>query len=124
MSDQLRAEEGINPEWECSPRQVQSLLQNPESGLVLVDCRTDAEWDQARIEGAVLIPLQEIHERVDELRPYDDARPLVVYCHHGRRSLRAAAILREAGLTGALSMAGGIDRWSVEIDASVPRYTK
>lgn len=124
MSDQVHPDAGINPEWECSPRQVRAMLQNSESGLVLVDCRTDAEWDQARIEGAVLIPLQEIHERIDELQPYDDSRPLVVYCHHGRRSLRAAAILREAGLTGALSMAGGIDRWSLEIDPAVPRYTK
>jgi rhodanese-related sulfurtransferase len=124
MSHGPGQEAGINPDWECSPRQVLAMLQNAESGLVLVDCRTDAEWDQARIEGAVLIPLQEMHERVDELRPYDDGRPLVVYCHHGRRSLRAAAILREAGMTGALSMAGGIDRWSLEIDSSVPRYTK
>lgn len=117
------AEEGINPEWECSPKQVRAMLDAGNSRLVLVDCRTEEEWDRARIEGAILVPLQEMHERIDDLRPYD-GQPLVVYCHHGRRSLRGAAILREAGMTGALSMAGGIDRWSLEIDASVPRYTK
>lgn len=123
MHREADAPNPINPEWECSPRQVQVMLSDNESGLVLVDCRTDREWEIAHIEGAILIPLAEMHERADELRDYS-GRPLVVYCHHGRRSLQAAAILREAGFRGALSMAGGIDRWSIEIDPSTPRYNK
>jgi rhodanese-related sulfurtransferase len=46
----------------------------------------------------------------------------VVHCHHGGRSLRVAHWLREQGFANAQSMAGGIDRWSQEIDPSVPRY--
>ncbi len=108
---------------ECTPRFVQTMLANPESGLVLLDCRTEEEWERARIEGAILIPLHELPERAHELDGYN-GRPIVVYCHHGRRSLRAAAILRAAGHGGALSMTGGIERWSDEIDPRVPRYTR
>ncbi len=108
---------------ECTPRTVRSMLANPESGIVLVDCRTEEEWDQARIEGAMLIPLHEMPERAHELDDYN-GRSIVIYCHHGRRSLQAAAILRAAGHERAMSMAGGIQRWSDEIDPTVPKYTR
>ena len=49
--------------------------------------------------------------------------PLVVFCHHGIRSLQVAGWLRSQGLEDAASMAGGIDRWSLEIDPTVPRYS-
>lgn len=123
MGQQGGSDPSLNAEWECSPRQAHAMLQSVEAGVVLVDCRTEEEWDQARIEGAILIPLAELHERAEELRHFE-GRPIVVYCHHGRRSLRATAILRDSGFPTAISMAGGIDRWSVEIDPSVPRYSK
>lgn len=88
---------------------------------LLLDCRTPAEHATARIEGALLLPLDQLGARAGELEPHED-RAIVVYCHHGVRSLRAAAILRAAGFERVTSMAGGIDRWSLEIDPSVPRY--
>ena len=52
-----------------------------------------------------------------------DEAPLIVFCHHGVRSLNVVHWLREQGVAACQSMAGGIDRWSLEIDPSVPRYS-
>ncbi len=90
---------------------------------LLLDVRTPAEVATACIESALLIPMQEIAQRVSELEPYrDDARPIVVFCHHGMRSLRVTAFLREQGFAQAVSMAGGIDAWSLAVDPAVARY--
>ena len=53
---------------------------------------------------------------------FEEAGEIVVYCHHGVRSLNAVAWLRAQGIEGARSMAGGIERWSAEVDPAVPRY--
>lgn len=87
----------------------------------LLDCRTPDEHATARIAGAVLIPMQELPERIGELAGREHA-PLVVHCHHGMRSLRVAKWLRDRGYTQAQSMAGGIDAWSEQVDPTVPRY--
>jgi adenylyltransferase/sulfurtransferase len=87
--------------------------------LQLLDVRQPVEHSIARIEGARLIPLAELPARVGELDP---ARPVVVHCHHGPRSLRAAQWLRAQGFARAASLAGGIDAWSIEVDPAVPRY--
>ncbi len=84
----------------------------------LVDCRQPDEWEICHIEGAVLIPLGELAERAGELDP---DRPVLVYCHHGVRSINGAMILESAGFT-ADSMRGGIDAWSLRIDPTTPRY--
>ncbi len=52
----------------------------------------------------------------------EEAEAVVLYCHHGIRSLDAVAWLRAQGVEGARSLAGGIDRWATEIDPRVPRY--
>ena len=49
-------------------------------------------------------------------------REIVVHCHHGLRSAAAAEELRAAGFTRVINLAGGIDRWSIEVDPAVPRY--
>jgi rhodanese-related sulfurtransferase len=89
--------------------------------VLLLDVRTPREHAVARIEGAALVPLQQLPARVEELRPYAD-RPVVTVCHRGMRSLQAAAFLRQAGFRDVRSMAGGIDLWSRAVDPSVPRY--
>ncbi len=73
------------------------------------------------IAGAKLIPMSELAARVAELSPRRDRR-IVVYCHHGGRSLRVANWLRGQGFDQTQSMAGGIDDWAVEIDRSLARY--
>lgn len=107
--------------WEISPRDARDLLDGPAARAVLIDCRTPEEHATARIEGSVLMPLAELPSRLAELSRLGD-RAVIVHCHHGVRSLRAAAVLREHGFDGAVSMAGGIDRWSLEVDPRVPRY--
>ncbi len=71
------------------------------------------------MEGAKLIPLGSLAANGGAL---ESAEEVVCYCHHGMRSLDAAAWLRSQGVEGAKSMAGGIERWSREVDPSVPRY--
>lgn len=109
-----------DPEMEVSPRETRRMLDEGED-VLLLDCRTPGEWETARIGGATLVPLQELASRLEELRPHED-REVIVYCHHGRRSLVAASLLRREGFARARSMAGGIDGWSAAIDSSVPRY--
>ncbi len=89
--------------------------------LLLVDCREPDEYALVRIDGAVLIPMQEIPQRMAEFAPHRDGR-IVVHCHHGGRSLRAANWLRQNGFPQAQSMAGGIDAWAAEIEPALPRY--
>ena len=107
MSDKLTIE----------PREVFEMMQRGEN-FVLLDCREPWESDAARIEGAELIPMRQIPGRLKEL-PRD--QPIVVYCHAGMRSFDVASWLKQQGVN-ALSMSGGIDRWSREVDPKVPRY--
>lgn len=87
--------------------------------LFLVDVREQWEYDLCRIAGAKLIPLGTLPANLNTLL---DADEVICYCHHGIRSLDAAAWLRQQGVESAKSMAGGIERWSVEVDPNVPRY--
>ncbi|HEX7122031.1 MAG TPA: molybdopterin-synthase adenylyltransferase MoeB [Gemmatimonadaceae bacterium] len=85
----------------------------------LVDVREPWEWNLTRLAGATLIPLGRLDELLGTL---DRSRETVVYCHHGGRSLRAAQRLMAAGFTRVANLEGGIDRWSVEVDPTLPRY--
>ena len=107
---------------EVTPRQVASwLAASGATGPVVIDCREAGELEICRIDGARWIPLGEIPAALDSLRGEAD-RGIVISCHHGMRSLRAARYLRQHGIDRAFSMAGGIEAWSMEIDPSVPRY--
>ncbi len=114
----------FRPDWEVTPRWYVQQLNQPGEPPLLIDCRRPEEWNVARIEGALLIPLHELVQRIDEVRDAlgPHARPIVIHCHTGRRSLQAASILRGFGFDRAFSMAGGIELWSIDIDPSVPRY--
>ncbi|HXU34562.1 MAG TPA: molybdopterin-synthase adenylyltransferase MoeB [Thermoanaerobaculia bacterium] len=87
--------------------------------VVVLDVRTPQEYQIARIEGAVLIPLQELPDRLNEL---DTAAMIVAQCHGGVRSAQAVHFLRQHGFAKTRNLAGGIDAWSVEVDPTVPRY--
>jgi adenylyltransferase/sulfurtransferase len=91
-----------------------------QGGAVLIDVREPHEWEISRIEGAQLIPLSALLERMAEI-PQD--RDVILFCHVGIRSLRALRFLEEhAGLTRLWNLRGGIDAWSRDVDASVTRY--
>ena len=86
--------------------------------LRLLDVREPWEWTVARIGEPQLLAMGELEREIETL---DQGRELIVYCHHGVRSSVAAAWLRARGFR-ARNLSGGIDRWSREVDPSVPRY--
>ena len=92
----------------------------PES-VRLVDCREEDEFALCKIQGAELVPLSTFAGRDFSLL-LDPEVPVVIYCHHGMRSAHAAEFLRSSGYPLAFSMAGGIDKWSSDIDPSIHRY--
>jgi rhodanese-related sulfurtransferase len=89
--------------------------------FLLLDCREPDEHATARIPGGVLVPMQEIPEKLALLEPYRAGR-IVVHCHHGGRSLRVTRFLRQQGFAGAQNMIGGIEAWALEVDPATPRY--
>lgn len=111
----------IDPNWEVSVQDVDAMRKRGE-GFLLLDVRQPEEYAICKIDGAHLIPLGELEGRVDDVRGLAKGLPIVAQCHHGGRSLSAAAILRRAGVADVKSLAGGIDQWSLQVDASVPRY--
>ncbi len=89
----------------------------------LLDVRQPEEYAYCHLPGSVLIPLGELPRRVEEVQEAITPETLVVvYCHHGVRSISGMMILKQAGLEQAVSMSGGIDAWSLQIDPTVPRY--
>jgi rhodanese-related sulfurtransferase len=103
---------------EITPREVKTLSASGEK-FAFVDVREQWEHDTSHIDGSILIPLREIPAH---LRPLKEAAKIVIFCHHGMRSLDAAVWLRSQGVADVRSMSGGIDRWAAEIDPSVARY--
>ncbi len=101
-----------------TPREVSARLERGDKFL-FVDVREKWEYEASHIEGSVLVPLREIPAHLQRLETEAD---IVFFCHHGVRSMDAAAWLRSKGVAGARSMAGGIDRWTTEVDPLVPRY--
>jgi len=89
--------------------------------VYFLDVRRPDENEYCRLPESVLVPLQELPDRLDEVTPPEGAL-VVVYCHHGVRSLSGASILQQAGFTNVVSMAGGIEAWSQRIDRRIPRY--
>jgi rhodanese-related sulfurtransferase len=87
--------------------------------VLLVDVREPEEYAHAHIEGARLLPLSRFPEWAETLNPEDE---IVFICHHGIRSAQVCAFLTRQGFKKLYNLAGGIDAWSCEVDASVPRY--
>lgn len=107
---------------EISPRAVAEWIGLPPGERpLLIDCREEDELAICRIDGHEWIPLGAFPAHIETIRDSAE-RGVVVYCHHGMRSQRAAAFLRAHGIENAFSMSGGIDMWSDIIDESVPRY--
>jgi len=104
----------MQPDEEVSPGYT---LEMPEA--IWLDVREPFERDLCVIEPSMHIPLGDLQNRWAELDPHS---PLIVYCHHGIRSLHAVHFLRAVGIQGAVSLAGGIDRWAREQDPAMPRY--
>jgi len=105
------------PIAEISPTELQQRL-SEENPPILIDVREDVEAAICAIEGSILIPMNTLPQRLQEI-PRD--RPVALYCHHGMRSMMAGQWLAQNGFD-ALSLAGGIDRWAAEIEPGMARY--
>jgi adenylyltransferase/sulfurtransferase len=102
---------------------VQQLAEKLAAGapVYLLDVRQPEEYALAALPRSTLIPVGELPGRMAEVEPPTGAL-VVVYCHHGVRSLTGAHLLQQAGIGPVASLAGGIDSWSRLIDPGVPRY--
>ncbi|MBS2023639.1 MAG: rhodanese-like domain-containing protein [Deltaproteobacteria bacterium] len=90
--------------------------------VYLLDVREPWEAERASIAGtSALLPLTTWPHAVEKVKA-EKGQPIVVYCHHGVRSFRAAQALEQMGYAGVLSLTGGIDAWSREVEPEVTRY--
>lgn len=95
------------------------ILRNNNKDAVFLDVREHSELAICRIEGALHIPMGEVPERHKAL-PQD--APLIVFCHHGMRSLNVVQYLETKGFENAINLAGGIHAWAVEVDPEMKQY--
>ena len=103
---------------EISPQELKQKLDDNDA-VLLLDVREPSEYDIVHLETARLIPLNTLPHHVDDL-PSD--QEIIVYCHHGQRSLYAVAYLQQNGFNEAKNLVGGIDQWAAEIDPTMNRY--
>ena len=96
-----------------------SILRDSKKDVVFLDVREDSELAICKIEGALHIPMGEIPGRINAL-PQD--RPLVIFCHHGMRSMNVLQYLESRSFENAINMSGGIHAWSIEVDPKVGQY--
>lgn len=109
----------MSTDLEISPQDVKTLREGRAS-FTLLDVREPWEHQTASLEGAKLIPMGDVPSRAHQELDPDDR--IVVFCHHGVRSLKVANWLRQQGFEQAQSMRGGIDQWSKSVDGKVPLY--
>lgn len=128
-ADGLSVNHRLQEEWELTARAAREKLEN--GTLLLVDVRLEPEWNIARIaqapQAVLHIPLHELENRWEEIEEHPlvaNGAAVAALCHHGVRSLKAAVILREKGISNVKSVAGGIEAWSIAVDTSVPRYER
>ncbi len=103
---------------EITPRELAQKLARGDD-FDLIDVREPFEWEIAHIEGARLVPLSTFPGAIKEL---DASREIVVQCKVGGRSARAADALVAAGFRDVTNLAGGITRWSDDVDPTIPKY--
>jgi adenylyltransferase/sulfurtransferase len=110
--------EALEPIWEITAMELKEKLDNGNS-VVLLDVREPHEWEISLLEGALLIPQNDLPARLSELDSTDE---IVVYCQTGIRSARAVNLLRDAGFRRLKHLRGGINGWARTVDPSMPQY--
>lgn len=101
-----------------TPKELKTRLDKGEK-LVLLDVREQWEHNLAKIEGSILIPLGTLPRSLEKLDPQTE---IIAYCHHGMRSADATGFLLQQGFSNVKNLTGGIDAWSLQVDAFIPRY--
>ncbi len=102
-----------------APQLAEWLADPARPNPVLLDVREPWEYDTCHIDGAMLIPMNTIPARQEELEP--DA-PVVCICHHGARSMQVAAFLERSGFTEVANLTGGVHAWAQQVDGTMPTY--
>lgn len=109
---------GQNPD-EVTVQDMKSALGSPEKGIRVIDVREPDEYEIARVAGVSLFPLSRLGQQFTELDPNQQ---IYIHCKAGKRSMKALEFLRQQGFKYVKSVKGGIDAWSDQIDAGVPKY--
>lgn len=117
MLAHLEASAEQDARMQITPQELSVLLADG-APLRLLDVRSREEHEAVKLPGAELMT----QDLLQKLFGGNKDQRIVVYCHHGVRSLDSAAYLAGHGMTNVKSLAGGIDAWSCEVDATVPRY--
>lgn len=107
--------------FEITPKELKSRQDQGEK-IVIIDVREPEEFAVAKIQDSRLVPMQGIPAQLQSIEALADESNVALLCHHGVRSLNVAQWLRQHGVENCFSISGGIDRWSLEVDPSVPRY--
>ena len=108
---------------EMSVKDLKQLMDSGKDDFVLLDVRNPNEYQIAKIDGSVLIPLSELEDGngVAKVKELVNGHRLIAHCKLGGRSAKALNILQKAGIEGT-NVKGGIIAWSQEIDPSIPQY--
>ncbi|MEC4682592.1 MAG: rhodanese-like domain-containing protein [Nitrospirota bacterium] len=107
-----------NKDLQLHPTDLKGKLDKGED-LLIIDVREGWEHARVRIPNALHIPLAQLPQKISEL---DRERDIVVYCHHGVRSLQACQFLKKMGFEKVQNLHGGIDAYANHVDRSLPRY--
>lgn len=99
--------------------QLNTLIQDTGSTVLLLDVREPNEFEYCHITGSQLMPMQTIPQRLADL-PKDDA--IVTICHHGMRSQQVAQFLIQQGFSNITNLTGGVHAWAHEVDNNMPTY--
>ena len=108
---------------EITVHDLKQIIDNNKDSFVLIDVRNPNEYEIAKIEGSILIPLSELEngKSISKVKELTNGHHLIAHCKLGGRSAKALKILKEAGIEGT-NVKGGITAWSQEIDPSIPQY--
>ncbi len=101
-----------------SASEVKTIMSS-KNNIRLIDVREEWEFNIAKIENAELMPLSIFMSFINNLNKDDS---LIVYCHHGVRSLNVCNYLVQNDFRDVSNLDGGIDAWSKEVDGSIPQY--
>jgi len=100
------------------PAEAKDILDH-NSNIRLIDVREEWENNKAKISNSELIPLSRF---VESSKNLNENNQIMVYCHHGVRSLQVCYYLEKLGFKYLINLEGGIDAWSKEVDNSIPVY--
>lgn len=98
-----------------------SKLLKEDPSIKLIDVRELPEFNYCHLDNAILCPLSQFEQSIKAAN-LQFQNKIILYCHHGVRSAKAAYILSEMGFENLFTMDGGIDAWSLELDSTIPLY--